>query len=217
MIKVATYDTIRELHFNKGLSKREIAKRLMVHRNTVTRALEREDNEYLLTVEKEKPVNGNFIDRIKVMLEENSNTRKKERLTKTRMHELLQEEGYDGSYSAFTYQVRILEEELGINAKEAYVKLDHGGGVLQVDFGEMTVMDGGYPRKIIVFCAKLSSEKTEFIQAYPRQSTEFFFDGLIRSFGFYGGVPRKIIFDNLKPAVKEVLEGSVSIASRLDQ
>lgn len=77
MIKVATYDTIRELHFNKGLSKREIAKRLMVHRNTVTRALEREDNEYLLTVEKEKPVNGNFIDRIKVMLEENSNTRKK--------------------------------------------------------------------------------------------------------------------------------------------
>lgn len=61
----------------------------MVHRNTVTRALEREDNEYLLTVEKEKPVNGNFIDRIKVMLEENSNTRKKERLTKTRMHELL--------------------------------------------------------------------------------------------------------------------------------
>lgn len=40
----------------------------MVHRNTVTRALEREDNEYLLTVEKEKPVNGNFIDRIKVML-----------------------------------------------------------------------------------------------------------------------------------------------------
>ncbi len=205
---MATYDTIRELHFNKGLSKREIAKRLMVHRNTVTRALEREDNEYLLTVEKEKPVNGNFIDRIKVMLEENSNTRKKERLTKTRMHEVLQEEGYDGSYSAFTYQVRILEEELGINAKEAYVKLDHGGGVLQVDFGEMTVMDGGYPRKIIVFCAKLSSEKAEFIQAYPRQSTEFFFDGLIRSFDFYGGVPRKIIFDNLKPAVKEVLEGS---------
>ena len=54
---MATYDTIRELHFNKGLSKREIAKRLMVHRNTVARALEREDNEYLLTVEKEALLN----------------------------------------------------------------------------------------------------------------------------------------------------------------
>ena len=58
MIKVATYDIIRELHFNKGLSKREIAKRFLVHRNTVTRALEREDNEYLLTVERKSLLMG---------------------------------------------------------------------------------------------------------------------------------------------------------------
>ncbi len=211
VIKVATYDVIRELYFNKGLSKREIAKRLMVHRNTVTRAIDREDNEYLLTVEKDKPVNGEFIDRIKIMLQDNNVTRKKDRLTKTRMYELLQEEGYTGSYSAFTYQVRIIEEELEINNKEAYIKLKYGGGVLQVDFGEMTVMDRGYPRKIMVFCAKLSGEKVEFIQSYPRQSTEFFFDGLIKAFDFFGGIPKKIIFDNLKPAVKEVLEGSERI------
>ena len=91
---MAIYDTIRELYFNKGLSKREIAKRLMIHRNTVTRAIEREDNKYLLTVEKEKPVNGEFIERIKVMVLENKAKGKKERLTKTRMHQLLQEEGY---------------------------------------------------------------------------------------------------------------------------
>lgn len=208
---MATYDIIREFFFNKGLSKRDIAKRLMVHRDTVTRAIERDDNEYLLTVEKDKPVNGNFIDRIKVMIQENIITRKKDRLTKTRMHELLKEEGYTGSYSAFTYQVRIIEIELEANNKEAFLKLDYGGGVLQVDFGEMTVMDRGYPRKIIVFCAKLSGEKVEFIQSYPRQSTEFFFDGLIKAFDFLGGIPRKVIFDNLKPAVKEVLEGSERI------
>lgn len=208
---MAIYDTIRELYFNKGLSKREIAKRLMIHRNTVTRAIEREDNKYLLTVEKEKPVNGEFIERIKVMVLENKAKGKKERLTKTRMHQLLQEEGYKGSYSAFTHQVRIIEEELGVNQKEAHVKLDYGNGVLQVDFGEMIVMDEGYPRKVMVFCAKLSKEKVEFVQAYPRQSTEIFFDGLIRAFDFYGGIPRKIIFDNLKPAVKEVLSGSERI------
>lgn len=208
---MATYDTIREFYFNKGLSKRDIAKRLMVHRNTVTRAIENDSNEYLLTVEKDKPVNGEFIDRIKVLVKENSIIRKKDRLTKTRMYELLKEEGYTGSYSAFTYQVRIAEQDLGIDNKEAFLKLDYGGGVLQVDFGEMTAMDGGYPRKIIVFCAKLAGEKGEFIQSYPRQSTEFFFDGLIKAFEFYGAVPRKIIFDNLKPAVKEVLEGSERI------
>lgn len=205
------YDYIRELALNKGLSKRDIAKRLMIHRNTVTRAIEAKDNVYTLTVEKDKPVNGNFVDRIKVMVEENNKVRKKDRLTKTRMHQLIEDEGYEGSYSAFTYQVRLIEEELGIANQEAYVKLEYDGGVLQVDFGEMTVMDRGYPRKIIVFCAKLSKEKGEFIQSYPRQSTEFFFDGLIKSFDFFGGIPKKIIFDNLKPAVKEVLEGSERI------
>lgn len=208
---MATYDIIRELFFNKGLSKRDIAKKLMVHRDTVTRAIEREDNSYLLTVEKDKPVNGDFIDRIKIMISENNITRKKDRLTKTRMYELLKEEGYTGSYSAFTYQVRVIEKELEISNKEAFLKLDYGGGVLQVDFGEMTVKDGNYPRKIMVFCAKLSGEKVEFIQAYPRQSTEFFLDGLIKTFEFLGAIPRKIIFDNLKPAVKEVLEGSQRI------
>lgn len=205
------YDYIRELFFNKGLSKRAIAKRLMIHRNTVTRAIERDDNQYALTVEKEKPVNGAFEDRIRVMILENKDKYKKNKLTKTRMYELIQEEDYKGSYSAFTHQIRMIEEDLGIGMKEAYVKLQLGGGVLQVDFGEMVVMEKGYPRKIIVFCAKLSNEKAEFIQSYPRQSTEFFFDGLIRSFDFFGGVPQKIIFDNLKPAVKEVLEGSERI------
>ena len=147
MIKVAIYDDIREMYFNKGLSKREIAKRLGIHRNTVTRAIEREDNRYLLTVEKEKPVNGEFIERIKVMIKENKARRKRDRLTKTRMYQLLKEEGYEGSYSSFTYQTRIIEEELSVNNKEAFVKLDYGGGVLQVDFGEMIVMDGGYSRK----------------------------------------------------------------------
>lgn len=100
------------------------------------------------------------------------------------MYELIQEEGYVGSYSSFTYQVRIIEDILGVNNKEAYLKLEYGGGVLQVDFGEMTVMDRGCPRKIIVFCSKLAGEKVEFIQAYPCQSAEFFFDGLIRSSDF---------------------------------
>src|SRR5690606_26750730 len=120
--KVATYDIIRVMYFIKGLSKREIAIRLMVHRNTVTRAIERDDNKYLLTVEKDKPVNGEFVERMELMIKENNAKRNKERLTKTRMYQLLQEEGYKGSYSAFTYQTRIIEEKLGINSKEAYLK-----------------------------------------------------------------------------------------------
>ena len=108
-------------------------------------------------------------------------------------------------------QVRLIEEELGVNNKETFVKLEFGGGVLQVDFGETTVIDNGYPRKIMAFCAKLSKEKCEFVQAYPRESREFLFEGLIKSFDFFGGTPNKIIFDNLTPAVKDILKGSERI------
>ena len=33
------------------------------------------------------------------------------------------EEGYEGGYSSFTYQARKIEEELGINQKEGFIKL----------------------------------------------------------------------------------------------
>lgn len=211
MIELVQYDYIRFLFFNEGLSKREIARRVGVHRDTVTRAIESNDNTYKLTVEKNRPVNGPFEEKIKLMVEENFHKPRKHKLTKSRMYELMQNEGYEGSYSAFTYQVRKIEEESHLSTKEAFLKLDHSKGVMQVDFGEMIVMDKGFPRKVHVFCAKLSSEKAEFVRVYPRQSTEFFFDGLNKSFEFFGGVPKKIIFDNLKQAVKEVKSGTERI------
>lgn len=211
MIDLVQFDYIRFLYFNEGLSKREIARRVKVHRNTVTKAIENKDHKYNLTVEKAKPVNGPFKDKISLMVQENHDKPRKHKLTKLRMYDLMKEEGYTGSYSSFTYQIREIEEELNLSTKEAFLKLDHPKGVLQVDFGEMIVMDNKIPRKVHVFCAKLSSEKVEFVQAYPRQSTEFFFDGLNKAFIFLGGIPSKIIFDNLTQAVKEVKKGKERI------
>lgn len=202
------YDYIRFLYYNKGKSKRAIAKEVGVHRNTVTKAIENPEQKYNLISEREKPVNQDFEERVKWLIQDNQNKPKKHRLTKTRMHNLLCNEGYTGSYSAFTYLARQIEEELNINTKEAYLKLNPIKGSMQVDFGEMTVMHNKVPRKVYVFCAKLCYSKVEFVIAYPYQRTEFFFDGLNSAFAFFGGVPNRIIFDNLKPAVKEILEGT---------
>lgn len=211
MIELVQYDYIRFLYFNESVSKREIARRLNVHRNTVTRAIESDGNKYTLKKEKDKPVNGDFEDKIKLMIKDNQMQPKKYKLTKTRMFELITDEGYQGSYSSFTYIARKIEEELDISSKEAYLKLEHSLGVMQVDFGEMIVMDKGVPRKVQTFCAKLAREKGEFVQAYPRQSTEFLFHGMNKAFEFFGGIPKKIIFDNFKQAVKEVKQGTERI------
>ena len=204
VIAVEQFDYIRYLYFNEGKSQRAIAKLLGIHRRTVKRAIENKENKYTSKKLKQSPINGAFKDLIKVMVHENSSKPRKHKLTKLRMYELIKAEGYAGSYSAFTFIVRKIEEELNISQKEAYLKLEPEKGSMQVDFGEMIVMNKGVPKKVIVFCAKLSYSKGEFIKAYPRQSTEFFLDGLNSAFLFFGGIPKKIIFDNLKQAVNSI-------------
>ena len=207
MIEMVQYDYIRFLYFNKNKSKRQIAREMGVHRNTVTKAIENPEHKYILTVERDKPVNQDFEEKVELLIRENQDKPKKHRLTKTRMYNLLCDEGYKGSYSAFTYLTRQIEEELNINSKEAFLKLNPIKGSMQVDFGEMLVMHNKMPRKVYAFCAKLCHSKAEFVKVYPYQRTEYFFDGLNSAFAFFGGVPREIIFDNLKPAVKDILEG----------
>jgi hypothetical protein len=45
------------------------------------------------------------------------------------------------------------------------------------------------------------------VQAFPAQKQEAFFEGHVQAFHFFGGVPRRIAYDNLKAAVLRVLEG----------
>ena len=46
-----------------------------------------------------------------------------------------------------------------------------------------------------------------FCCAFPRECTEAFLEGHARAFAFFGGVPRRISYDNLKIAVAEVTGG----------
>lgn len=55
---------------------------------------------------------------------------------------------------------------------------------------------------------KLRGSGGVYVRAYPFEKQEAFFDGHIRSFEFMNGVPYKIAYDNLKTAVKKILEGS---------
>ncbi len=207
VIEMVQYNYIRFLYFNKHESERAIARKLGISRTTVRRAIANPEQKYHLRVSRAKPINGDFEERIKYWVRYNLGKSKNQQLTKKRMYELMCEEGYKGNYSSFTYQARKVEGELGIGRKESFLELVPLKGSMQVDFGEVYVMQEGLPKKIHVFCAKMCYSKVEFVKAYPAESTEFFFDGLVSTFSFLGHVPKKIIFDNLKLAVKEVLTG----------
>jgi transposase len=39
-----------------------------------------------------------------------------------------------------------------------------------------------------------------FVMAFEREGTETFWEGHVRAFAFFGGVPRKIAYDNTRVA-----------------
>jgi transposase len=44
-----------------------------------------------------------------------------------------------------------------------------------------------------------------FVIAFPAENTEAFLEGHNQAFAYFGGVPRTILYDNTKIAVKEIL------------
>ena len=81
------------------------------------------------------------------------------------------------------------------------------GEEAQVDWGEARVIHNGVERKVQLFCMKLCHSHAVFVRAYERANLESFLDGHVRAFAFFGGVPKRIAYDNLKSAVVYVGRG----------
>src|SRR5580692_2481495 len=88
---------------------------------------------------------------------------------------------------------------------EVFVPLRHDPGHAQADFGEALAEIAGVERKIHFFAVDLPHSDACFVQAYPVETTEAFCDGHNAAFGFFGGVPKSILYDNTKLAVARIL------------
>src|SRR5271166_6201446 len=140
-----------------------------------------------------------IIDRI---LEEDKSQPIKQKHTAKRIFERLRDEhGYDGGISI----VRAYVHEHRQRLREMFVPLRHEPGHAQVDFGEALAVIGGVEQKIHFFAMDLPHSDACLVQAYPSESSEAFCEGHNVSFEFFGGVPRSILYDNLKLAVARIL------------
>ncbi|OPZ87031.1 MAG: Integrase core domain protein [Firmicutes bacterium ADurb.Bin419] len=82
------------------------------------------------------------------------------------------------------------------------------GTYAEVDWTEAYFYLKGKETKAHIFVMKLRGSGGFYVRAYPFEKQEAFFDGHIKCFEFMNGVPYKIAYDNLKTAVKKILEGS---------
>ena len=85
--------------------------------------------------------------------------------------------------------------------------LSHRPGEAQVDFGEAQVKLCGEQVKVAMFVMTLPYSDAIFCQVFPQECTETFQEGHKRAFEFFGGVPRRISYDNSKIAVAKITGG----------
>lgn len=79
--------------------------------------------------------------------------------------------------------------------------LEHRPGRAQVDFGQALVRIGGRLTKAHFLVMVLPYSDATFVMAFPRECTETFWEGHVRAFEFFNGVPVLILYDNTRIAV----------------
>ena len=75
------------------------------------------------------------------------------------------------------------------------------------DFGEAFVILGGRETKVHLGCLRLDYSSQYFVCALPTERQEALFECHLRGFAYLGGVPGRMRYDNLKPAVHKILTG----------
>jgi transposase len=203
MKPVELYARVRYACHIEGLSQREAARRFGIDPKTVAKMLRYSvPPGYRRTKPPVRPQLDAFAAIIDQILEADRTSPPKQRHTAKRIYERLRaEHGFSGGYTIVKDYVR----EQRARTQEVFVPLVHPPGHAQVDFGEAVAVIGGVRQTIHFFCLDLPHSDAAFVKAYPAERTEAFLDGHIAAFGFLGGVPLSILYDNTKLAVVRIL------------
>jgi transposase len=197
------WSEVRRRVLTGELSKRQARKKYGLHWDTLQKILRHEEPPgYRKKEPRQKPVLGPFVALIHEILEADKLAPKKQRHTAKRILERLREAGYQGGRTVVQEEVRRWKRRLA----EVFMPLAHPPGEAQVDFGSATVVYRGQERKVAMFVMSLPYSDAVFCQIFPRECTETFQEGHRRAFEFFGGVPKRITYDNTKIAVAKVIQ-----------
>lgn len=198
LVHVIRYRVLQQSH-----SIRQVARELQVSRNTVRKYLEQSAPIRVVNRKRPAPVREQAEKRIEeIFVELAGRTTTKQRITAPYLLRRLREEGMQVGRT--TVQEILAQRRL--RSQEIYIPLVHRPGEeFQVDFFEVTVELGGQMQKAWKFLLHLPYSGYDFVWLYERCNQTAFLDGHVRAFAQLGGVPRRGVYDNLKPAVKRIL------------
>ena len=203
------FERIRRDARDEGLSIRTLAVRHHVHRRLVRQALADASPPPRRRARRAAPALGPHVATVRRWLTEDLEAPRKQRHTARRVWQrLCVEEGASVAESTVRVLVAELRRELAGGAGRVSVPQRHGPAEeAEVDFGEFYAWVAGTWTRLWMFVLRLSHSGRAVHVAYGNQAQESFFDGHVQAFARLGGVPTRIRYDNLKPAVLRVLLG----------
>jgi transposase len=187
--------TIRRLFEIEKLTKSAIAARLHVHRQTVRRALASPQGP---PADARKPAT----EPGKLYAHEGYLRRRLEEYPELSAAKLLKELrriGYDGGYTILKQFLRTLRPE----KPRAFLRLETQPGEFgQVDWANVgTIPIGNSKRQLSCFVMVLSYSRMMYAELTLSQCLEDFMAAHVNAFQFFGGMTKKINYDNLKTVV----------------
>ena len=195
------YRKVRQLYLIEKLSQRSIAKILSMSRKTVRKYCEGAVLPDMRNKPGKKPQLLPMVEKdILRMLEENKKLPRKERLSGADIWRyLVQEKGISIGETTVRQYIR----ELRNYHPDVYLPLEHEpGDSIQFDWGDMNAYIGETRMPVSVFCAVLPYSGAICAFVYPDKTSLSFLHGHIQAFGYFEGVSRRCIYDNVRTATK---------------
>lgn len=205
MLSTEQIASIRRLFYAEHWKIGTIADQLGLHHDSVRAALEttRFNSRHVTRASATDP----YLDFIHQTLEQYP------RLRSTRLYQMLHSRGYKGS----VIQLRRLVATMRPSHHEAFLRLSVlPAEQAQADwahFGDVKI--GRATRRLSAFVITLSYSRALYLEFFFDQTLENFFLGHVHAFAHWNGVPRTILFDNLKSVVLERFGNAIHFHPRL--
>ena len=200
MIDVEVYAKVRQCKRN-GLSQRQTAKTLAISRNTVQRywdGTHTPDEKKAYPAQVDSPEKEAVMAALEAYYQENQHllTGKQSINAKTAWKAIRE------IHTVGESTVRRYVREMKGKNPQGFIPLSfEPGEVMQVDWNEVKVNVGGHLWKAPVFCAVLPYSYGIFAMVMPNMQMPCFIEAHAQAFQFFGGVPQRVFYDNLRTAV----------------
>jgi transposase len=200
---------IRRRHAVQLQSISVIARDMGISRPTVRKHLNTTEEPRYQRSQPESPQLGKFEQSLTDWLTQEAGLPRARRRSAQRLFEGLQAIGYLGAYdSVQRFVKRWLLANRGPKLNDAFVPLVFApGDACQFDWSQETVEIAGVLRTIKVAHFRLAFSRRMFVMAYPCETQEMVLEAHCSAFDYFGGVPGRVVYDNLKTVVDAVLVG----------